>query len=79
MVIGKITQLGGQGMEKSGSSIKLMIFPNCEKNFSSFLPGKSWNILGSEKVAENCEETVVSPMPTASPGFIGVAKAQGLA
>lgn len=79
MVRGKITQLG-QGMEKSGNSIKLMIFPIVKKKkISSILPGKSLNILGSEEVEKNYEETVVSSMLTVSPGFTGVAAAQGLA
>lgn len=34
MVRGKITQLG-QGMEKSGNSIKLMIFPIVKKKKSA--------------------------------------------
>lgn len=66
-------------MGKSGSSVNLTIFPTSGKNFSPSLPGKSQNSLGSEQMEENCEETVVSPVPTASPGFSGAAAAQELA
>lgn len=74
MVRGKITQLG-QGMEKRGSSIKLMIFPIVKRTSAPFSQG---NQEISEEVEENYEETVVSPMSTASPGFTRIAAAQGL-